>query len=212
MRARQLVLPTPPKSSHPTQLLSRQHFARVSPLAATLMDLLTSVANKRLTAGLTPLAATLTKNRGWGPALRASDKDAHPESANGGGADSRFRPCRKGFFSGFTLLYSSAPRVFHNSFTTKRFRTLSQNCRGVTLQLPLFAGHNAESHSFRPFLSTAYALFQVSYPVSPLRATVTKTAGVYQPILIWFTRAVAAKGTQCSRRGRGEVGTTSRWS
>src|SRR5882672_4068029 len=90
MRARQLVLPTPPKSSHPTQLLSRQHFARVSPLAATLMDLLTSVANKRLTAGLTPLAATLmdlltsvankrltagltplaatlTKNRGWGP-------------------------------------------------------------------------------------------------------------------------------------------------
>src|SRR5882672_11803817 len=34
-----------------------------------------------------------------------------------------------------------------------------------------------KGHSFRPFLSTAYALFQVSYPVSPLRATVTKTAG-----------------------------------
>src|SRR6266851_3940051 len=38
----------------------------LSPLAATLMDLPASVANKRLTVGLTPLDATLTKNRGWG--------------------------------------------------------------------------------------------------------------------------------------------------
>src|SRR6266852_1314171 len=36
----------------------------VSPLAATLMDLPASVANKRLTVGLSPLDATLTKNRG----------------------------------------------------------------------------------------------------------------------------------------------------
>ena len=60
-------------------------------------------------------------------------------SANGGGAE--------GFFSGLTLLFSSAPTVFHNSLTTRRFRALSQNCRGVTLQFPfweLFAGHNAE--------------------------------------------------------------------
>lgn len=39
----------------------------LSPLAATLMDLYASVANKRLTAQLSPLNATLTKNRwGWG--------------------------------------------------------------------------------------------------------------------------------------------------
>src|SRR6266436_185404 len=36
MLARQAVLLAPSKSSHPTQLLSRQHFVRVSPLAATL--------------------------------------------------------------------------------------------------------------------------------------------------------------------------------
>jgi len=37
----------------------------VSPLTATLTDLPASVANKRLTAWLSPLDATLTKNRGW---------------------------------------------------------------------------------------------------------------------------------------------------
>src|SRR5713226_6450597 len=66
MRARQVVLLTPSRPSAPAPLLSRQHFVRVSPLAATLMDLPASVANKRLTAELTLLAATLTKNRGEG--------------------------------------------------------------------------------------------------------------------------------------------------
>src|SRR6266436_44244 len=71
MCARQIVLLAPSESSHPNQLLSRQHFIPVSPLAATLMDSPASVENKRLTASLNPLAATLTKNRG-GPSL------AHP--------------------------------------------------------------------------------------------------------------------------------------
>ncbi len=155
MCPRQVVLLTPPKSSCPTQLLSRQQDAPVSPLATTLMNLPASVANKGLTRSLSPLDSALTKNRGWGallysrapscsewgPPLCASDKDAHPESANGGGANSRLRSCRKGFFSGFALgsLFSLfAPRVFHNSFASKRFRTLSQNCRGVTLQFPFW--------------------------------------------------------------------------
>src|SRR5712664_2198514 len=59
----------PSESSAPTQLLSRQHFVRISPLAATLMDLPASVADNRLTARLSPLAATLTKNRGVGVLL-----------------------------------------------------------------------------------------------------------------------------------------------
>src|SRR6266403_2128779 len=146
MGARRVVLPTPSEPLHPTQLLSRQQSVSVSPLAATLMNLLASVANKRLTARLNPLAATLTKNRGVGAPPCASDKDAHPESANGGGVE--------GFFSGLTPLYSSAPRAFQNSFVTKRFRTLSQNCRGVALQFPfweLFAGHNAERSLFSSF-------------------------------------------------------------
>jgi hypothetical protein len=182
----------PSESSAPTQLLSRQHFVRISPLAATLMDLPASVANKRLTAELSPLAATLTKNRGVGgaPLFARSDNDAHPEFANGGGAE--------GFFSGLTLLYCCAPRAFHNSFTTKRFRTLSQNCRGVAQQFPfweLFAGHSAERPLFRPLFSTAYTLFQVSYPVTPLLATLTKTAGCIPtlPKMEHASQLIAAK-------------------
>ena len=48
------------------QSSSPQQFARVIPLAATLMRLPASVANKRLTAELNPLSATLTKNAGRG--------------------------------------------------------------------------------------------------------------------------------------------------
>src|SRR5882724_6784853 len=65
MCTRQLVL-TPPKSSHPGPSLSCQQSASISPLAATLMDLPASVANKGFTRSLSPLAATLTKNRGMG--------------------------------------------------------------------------------------------------------------------------------------------------
>jgi hypothetical protein len=83
MRPRQVVLLTPSKSFHPTPLLSRQHQAPVSPLAATLMDLPASVANTRLAAGLNPLAATLTKNTGVGAPPCASDKDAHPDRPSG---------------------------------------------------------------------------------------------------------------------------------
>ena len=67
MTARQVVLQTLPESSHPRPLLSRQYTAPVSPLAATLMDLPASVANKRLTENLNPLDATLAKNTGVGP-------------------------------------------------------------------------------------------------------------------------------------------------
>src|SRR5229473_792715 len=63
------VLLTPSKSLSPTQFLSRQHFASISLLAATLMHLLASVANKRLTARLNPLDATLTENTGVGQRL-----------------------------------------------------------------------------------------------------------------------------------------------
>src|SRR4029077_17747028 len=64
MPARLVVLPNRPRPSHPRWLLSRRHRACVSPLAATLMNLPASVANKRLTAQLNLLDATLTKNAG----------------------------------------------------------------------------------------------------------------------------------------------------
>ena len=53
------------KPSSARRLLPRQHFGPISPLVATLIDLPTSVANKRLTVWLSPLDATLTKNIEW---------------------------------------------------------------------------------------------------------------------------------------------------
>src|SRR5580700_3250376 len=67
MGARQAVLLTPPKSSHPNQLPSRQQSGLLNPLNATLTNSHVSVANKRLTPKLTPLDATLTKNKGVAP-------------------------------------------------------------------------------------------------------------------------------------------------
>jgi hypothetical protein len=60
----QVVLLTLPKSSRPPQLLSYNNTAPITPLTATLIDIPASVANKRLTACVTPLDATLTKNIG----------------------------------------------------------------------------------------------------------------------------------------------------
>src|SRR5260370_10768169 len=48
----------------PSQLLSRPRIARVSSLDATLMSSLVYGASKRVTVGLNPLDATLTKNTG----------------------------------------------------------------------------------------------------------------------------------------------------
>jgi|SRR5580704_4901174 hypothetical protein len=49
---------------HPRPFLCRQHYAPISSLAATRTNPPASVADKRLTPILTPLDATLTKNRG----------------------------------------------------------------------------------------------------------------------------------------------------
>src|SRR5882724_178877 len=66
MLAHQVVLLTSPESSHPTQLLSRRRSTPLSALAGTLMGFPVRVANKRLTAWLSPLDSTLTENRGVG--------------------------------------------------------------------------------------------------------------------------------------------------
>jgi hypothetical protein len=57
---------TPTKACNTIASLYRQHRAPLSPLPATFTDHPASAANKRLTVNLTPLDATLTKNRGRG--------------------------------------------------------------------------------------------------------------------------------------------------
>jgi len=105
-------------------------FSDLNPLAATLTNPPTSVANKRLTAKLTPVDATLTKNRGRGHCF--------PCAPSGSESESRLLALRPFDLFTFPLFHFPAisPRVF----------------------------------------SIAYALFQVPYPVSPLLATLTKTA------------------------------------
>src|SRR6266850_679210 len=149
MPARQVVLLTPSESSAFTQLLSRQHSVLVSPLAATLMDLPASVASKRLTAELTSLAATLTKNRGRGPRLTLSCRSLHQECFT-------------------SLVQSNGSTLFLKTAGVSPNNSHSGNCWQDT---------TPKGHFFRLLLSTTYTLFQVPYPVTPFLATLTKTAG-----------------------------------
>jgi hypothetical protein len=64
MIARLVVLPNPPRSFRPRRLLSRQQFACASPLAATLMRLPASVANKRLANLAKPFTCNTYKKQG----------------------------------------------------------------------------------------------------------------------------------------------------
>jgi len=119
MPARLVVLPNRPRPSHPRWLLSRQHRACVSPLVATLMNLPASVANKRLTAQLNLLDATLTKNTG-GDTL-SIPKLATPHSS--------LATAPSPFFSNPCALFCNHARI--NPFPFHRLRTLYQKPPGV---------------------------------------------------------------------------------
>ncbi len=131
MPARQAVLPTPSEFSALHQLLSCQHFVQISLLAATLMDLTASVANKRLTAKLTLLDATLTKKQGVGPRL------AHPTRM-------RFQspPAAKESTHGSDHVGkdSSLASLFCHSLHQECFTTLLQS-KGPTLSLKIAGCH-----------------------------------------------------------------------
>src|SRR6266852_5663661 len=101
----------------------------LSPLSATLMHLPASVANKRLTAGLSSLAARVTKNRGVGAVM----VNQHPPDLDVGRFD--LAAFQRTLHSLFSL---SVQRVFHNSFALTGIRTLSENCRGVPQQFPFW--------------------------------------------------------------------------
>ena len=129
MPARHAVLLTPLESPHPKALLSRQPPPPISPLAATLMNLLASAANKRLTVELSPLDATLTKYRG--DILR-------PKSFS---LSSALRSLQ--FLSALQCLCGSS--VFHLPYTLPSSVCCNscvshscENCRGVHQQFPFW--------------------------------------------------------------------------
>ena len=71
MPARQVVLLTPPKSSHPRPLLSCQHFVPVSPLAATLMESPCKCCKQKSYGRAKSFRCNTYKKQGvGGPALR----------------------------------------------------------------------------------------------------------------------------------------------
>jgi len=127
------------ESTYPSQVVTcRPHFAPISPLAATLMDLPASVAGKRLTAWLSPLDATLTRNWGRGqsgtffhitahltppPIFRTLFPVAHPASpllaaltrTPGVWGSIPTRQVLLGTFQPSTSIPISLPRYFHSS-------------------------------------------------------------------------------------------------
>ena len=115
MLPRQAVLLTPPISFYPKPLLSRRHPAPVSPLAATLMDSPASAADKRLTAGLSPLDATLTKNRGV-----EAPRHTHASNPDLTRAQSKAPPRLLRAASGAVAAKGAqqAKEVFHKELTT----------------------------------------------------------------------------------------------
>src|SRR6266581_9405804 len=126
MRPRPAVLPTPTSSSHLSPLLSRQQLPP-----------------------LTPLAATLTKNRGVGAhplrnqplATRCSRMDSSP------------------FFSHSCALFCAHQKL--NPFIFKRFRTLCQKSRGVggtasAISHPPLCEPSARSASLRYLFSVCH--------------------------------------------------------
>ena len=139
----QLVLPSPPKSSHPRPLLSRQQHAPVSPLAATLMDLPASVANKRLTQKLSPLDSALTKNRGVGGAMVNQPPpafNARSHNSQSGTRSPQCAPIRSGSSATGHPHLAVLPLASNRHFVTSFHRCFPQP---VDFQ-PL-AGHNFPS-------------------------------------------------------------------
>src|SRR6267142_1353487 len=127
MGTRRVVLLTPPKSSHLRPLLSHQHNAPISPLVATLMNLPASVANKELTELLNPLAATLTKNRGWGVLWLTNSH----QSLTG-----KKCMCKSLVFCSLRTLPSSASRNFFACHSYENCRVCTNNSHFGTRWLP----------------------------------------------------------------------------
>jgi hypothetical protein len=164
MPSRRAVLLTPPKSFHPSQLLSRRQSVPISPLAATLINLPASVANKRLTAGLNPVDATLTKSRGYILQARHLSLSSSLLSS----------PLPPIFRTHFQVPYPGSPLL---AALTKTAGVCTNNSHSGTRHSPLVTRHCTQvlsfhilAHSFAPtknstlLFSSNSALFAKNHP------------------------------------------------
>ena len=165
VRPRHAVHITPSESSDHIQLLSRQHSVRVSPLAATCMVSPASVANKRLTAGVSPLDATY-KNTGEGgvpnfPARLSLQAGTHPSPTP--------YPLSPFFSYSWALSYTTAlAQLFSSQSVTHSFRR-DGGCTPLTASCisPL----DANCHTARPTLFSFLPRYLLtSLPLGALRA------------------------------------------
>jgi hypothetical protein len=182
MLARQVVLLIPPKASHPRALLSRQQSTPVSPLPATLMDLSASVANKRLTARLTPLDATLTKNRGA-------------------------RPTSQKLFSLLALPRRRSDVPMRFLHPERFYGTILRLLFSVSQPMRHFC---VKAAFVNPLLSVRCKLSEIHFPVSPLLATLTKTTGCISKIPILELNPLRSILNTASTLRLSDVGTFTR--
>ncbi len=161
-----------------------------SPLAATLMDLPASVANKRLTKELNPLDATLTKNRGY--PLQAKYLSLSSRSPTFGGSDRRrfnlqtFRshsPVGQRLRTGLVVSPNARFDIHRSTVDISRaaLPRVTEHGSRVTLRpicIPCHYPSCLLTSRANRAASIFRMLFQVPYPVSLLFATLTKTAGV----------------------------------
>ncbi len=203
MLARHAVPLTAPEAEPRLHRLE-QFWCNVSPLAATLIVPPVSVANKRLTAWLNPLDATLTKNRGRGAVM--------VNQLPLGFGDSTFRRSDPPTFQRtlHLLLSLFEQRVFENPFEIKRFRTLSKNSRvyGIASHSGTRFFHQSRACSdlvgvtspatlFHPWLANASA--NISSPIS-IGAKRSRVPFAFRRIpLSRFTRTISIVGSKLVR-------------
>jgi hypothetical protein len=162
----------PPRTAYPVRIRavsdhreSKGFFP--TPLAATLIDLSVSVANKRFTQNLTPLDATLTKNLGEGSQFCFSTFQP-----------SNVQTCNDPRPNSFPHTFLANPHplnpLLSHSYKNHRERgSRSQLCDLWTLRPADIAT------KLSIVFPDPYALFHFPYPATPVFATLTKTPGVY---------------------------------
>jgi len=169
-----------------------------SPLAATLMHLPASVANKRLTALVSPLDATLTKNRGRG-VLPTGHAFQFPFW------NSPRRCISALIFNHFQDAHFSSPLFSHSC--------MEWGVWGCSQRSNIQTFHFKRSLSLSPFLSISYALLSAtahlnSFAINPLRTLFTTTEGAppSSPYFLtslppYFITSPLGQGTTCPFSG-----------
>src|SRR5882724_1475856 len=167
MASRRAVILTPSRSPHPTQLLSPPTGNPPKSFSCNTYESLRKCCKQKTYGRAKSFSCNTYKKQGggWGVLwLTRSPRLAHPTRVRILSPPTAEEPKDSSLVSLFSLF---AARVFHNSFTTKRFHTLSENCRGVTLQFPFWEAHDQLQASNRHFFTSLPRCFPEPVDIQP---------------------------------------------